>query len=145
MIANAAPRKPTKKGATDRLIEHRWTPRLAREGWTPICDFFLVNYHRLKVSHTEAMVVIHLMSFKWDTAQPYPALKTIAKRMGITVPSVRTHLRNLENKGLLHRNFRTGTTTRFDLQPLFNALERLMTQDKETKTETADDDQLHVA
>ena len=123
--AQSAPR------GVPRQIAVRWTPRLASAGWTPICDYFLRNYHRLKISHTEAMVIIHIMSFKWDSDAPFPALKTIAKRMGITAPSVRTHLRNLEGKRLLRRQMSIGTTNRFHLQPLFERLEELMDADEQ--------------
>ncbi|NQT13529.1 MAG: helix-turn-helix domain-containing protein [Planctomycetes bacterium] len=121
--------------AIQRQIAVRWTHRLANAGWTPVCDYFLRNYHRLKISHTEAMVIIHLMSFKWDSGAPFPALKTIAKRMGITAPSVRTHLRSLETHGLLRRELQIGTTNRFHLQPLFDRLEELMDSDEESEAE----------
>jgi Helix-turn-helix domain len=113
-----------------RQVASRWTPRIASAGWTPVSDVFLRNYHRLRITHGEAMVVIHIFSFKWDASAPFPALKTIARRMGISAPSVRTHLRSLERKGFLTRQIRTGTTNRFHLQGLFLALESLMERDE---------------
>jgi hypothetical protein len=133
--------KKTKPGpdgqVAQRQIAQRWTPRLAAAGWTPVADCFLRNYHRLRISHTEAMVIIHIMSFKWDADAPFPALKTIARRMGITAPSVRTHLRNLEKHRLLARDFRIGTTNRFHLGPLFDRLEQLMDSDDRATEEAA--------
>lgn len=126
--------KKAEKPEVPRQVADRWTPVIAQKGWTPVSDYFLRNYHRLRVSHTEAMVLIHLISFKWDAAAPFPALKTIGKRMGITIASVRTHLRNLEGKKLLHREMRVGMTNLFDLQGLFTALERLMIEDVEAKS-----------
>lgn len=122
-----APTPATK--AVQREIGHRWTPRLAKAGWTPICDYFLKNLRRLNVSPTEAMVIIQLMSFKWDEKAPFPALKTIANRLGITSTSVRSHIRKLEKRKLLTRSFTTGTTNRFFLEPLFLKLEALMDED----------------
>jgi hypothetical protein len=115
--------------APDRQVANRWTPRLAQVGWTPISNYFLENYHRLKLTHTEAMVVVHLLQFKWDDAAPFPSLGTLAKRMGVTPPSVRTHLRALEKKGCLQREMQIGSTNRFHLQGLFLKLETLMTRD----------------
>ncbi len=77
------------------------------------------------------MVIIHLLSFKWDVNAPFPALKTIATRMGIATPSVRTHLRNLEKKDLLYREMQIGTTNRFHLQKLFLKLEELLLKDQQ--------------
>jgi len=81
------------------------------------------------------MVIIHIMSFKWDADAPFPALKTIGKRMGITAPSVRTHLRNLEKHGFLAREFHIGTTNRFHLKPLFERLELMMDEDEKAAAE----------
>ncbi|AMV19683.1 helix-turn-helix domain-containing protein [Planctomyces sp. SH-PL14] len=117
-----------------RQVANRWTPRLG-VSFTPVSDFFLNNYHRLEMSHTEAMVVIHLVSFKWDDNAPFPALKTIGRRMGITSTSVRSHVRRLEEKGLLAREMQVGTTNRFHLQPLFARLEQLLALDEQREAE----------
>ena len=77
------------------------------------------------------MVIIHLVSFKWDRNAPFPSLRTVAKRMGITPPSVRTHLRSLEAKQILFREMQVGQTNRFHLDGLFKALEELMAKDEE--------------
>lgn len=120
------------KDAVSRQVADRWTPRLADAGWTPISDVFLANYHRLKISHSEAMVIIHLMSFKWDQSAPFPSVGTIARRMGISPPAVRSHFRSLGKKGLLTRE-KTGSTNRFHLNALFQALEVLLDRDEEAR------------
>lgn len=115
--------------AVQREIGKRWTPRLAKVGWTPVSDYFLKNCGRLGISPTEAMVIIHLMSFKWDASAPFPGLKTVAVRMGITPTSVRTHIRNLEKRSFLARRYIIGTTNRFALEPLFEKLEQMLDDD----------------
>jgi DNA-binding transcriptional regulator YhcF (GntR family) len=112
-----------------RHVSQRWTPTIAQAGWTPVSDYFLANYHRLKLSHIEAMVIIHLMQFKWDYSDPYPSLQKIAKRMGITVASVRKHMQTLEAKEMIIRHQRTGTSNRYNLNRLFQHLESLMERD----------------
>lgn len=111
--------------STDRKVSTRWTERLAAAGWTPVCDAFLEGYHRLNpvISNPEAMLIIHLMRHKWDSKMPFPGSKLLAKRMGISATAVRGHARSLERKGYLKRIKRTGTTNKFDLSPLFRALE----------------------
>jgi len=115
---------------SQRQVANRWTPALAALGWTPISDCFLANYHRLKITPLEAMVIVHLMAFKWDDAAPFPALRTVAKRMGVTPTSVRTHLRRLGQKNFVVREMTFGGTNRFHLQPLFRALEDLAARDQ---------------
>ncbi len=113
-----------------RDIAKRWTPTLVKDGWTPISDFFLRNYARLQppLTSLEAMLVVHLMTYKWDEAAPFPAFKTLAKRMGVSVTAVRARARHLEGKKYLRRIKRVGGTNRFDLRPLFAALEKLQAQ-----------------
>lgn len=122
-------RKQQSADPGQRHVSQRWTAAIAAKGWTPVADFFLANYHRLKISHTEAMVIIHLMQFKWDHQDPYPSLQTIAERMGITVASVRKHMQTLESKELILRQQRTGTSNRYKLNRLFQQLESLMERD----------------
>lgn len=132
MVAATSRRAPVPEArASQRMVSHRWTPRLA-QNWTPISDYFLKNYHRLRITHIEAMVVIHLMSFKWDANAPFPSLKTVARRMGVTDTAVRNHIRSLVKKGMLHRQIVKGTTNRFFLEPLFARLEQLMDEELAT-------------
>lgn len=118
---------PRKKRAAQRDVAKRWTPALARGGWTPISDFFLDNFHRLEpaMTHGEAMLVVLLMRHKWDDAPPFPGFKSISKRMGISITAARQLARRLETKGYLIREKQQGATNRFHLQPLFQALEAL--------------------
>lgn len=123
-----------------RQVKKRWTPKLVEDGWTPVSDFFLKNYHRLSppVTNSEAMLIIHLMMHKWDESAPYPAFKTLAKRMGMSVTAARGHARSLEVKKLLVREKRVAKTNRFHLEPLFEALEKLRAKDvKKQKKESA--------
>ena len=123
------------KAAAPREVAARWTPDLVKEGWTPISDFFLRNYHRLDISSTEAILIVHLMSHKWDSQHPYPGFKSLAERMGVGATQIRSHARKLQMNGLLKREFRTGTTNRFDLTPLFRRLEALRVADRAAKEE----------
>jgi hypothetical protein len=118
---------PRKKRVAQRDVAKRWTPALARGGWTPISDFFLDNFHRLEPSmtHGEAMLVVLLMRHKWDDAPPFPGFKSISRRMGISITAARQLARRLETKGYLIREKQKGATNRFHLQPLFQALEAL--------------------
>ncbi|MBX9677306.1 MAG: helix-turn-helix domain-containing protein [Gemmataceae bacterium] len=120
--------RPQPQRAVQRDVAARWTPMLSKKGWTPICDYFLDSYTRLapKITNLEALLIIHLMRYKWDAEAPFPGFRALSKRMGITATSARNHARSLEKKGYLKREKRVGTTNKFDLTPLFAALERLL-------------------
>lgn len=112
--------------AKTRTPADRWTKALVKNGWTPVSDEFLRLYGDLypSISNGEAMFIIQLLSFKWDEKMPRPGFKTIAKRMGISDTQARTYARNLEKNAYLGRVSRVGQTNRFDLTPLFKALEK---------------------
>ena len=122
-------------GVAQREVSDRWTPALVQGGWTPVADYFLDSYTRLdpQLSTSEAMLIIHLMRHKWDRDMPFPGFKTLARRMGVSATAVRNHARSLEQKGYLRRHVQIGTTNRFDLEPLFAALEKLLAQESSRK------------
>ena len=117
----------TDKTVLEKSIADRWTKSLAKDGFVPVVNYFLDHYHELKpydLTHGEAMFVIHLMRYKWDKASPYPAFKTLAERMGVSDKQTRRYAQKLETKNLLRREFQKGSPNKFDLSPLFRALEK---------------------
>ena len=110
-----------------RGVAKRWTPELAKGGFTPIVNFFLEHYSEMapEVTSVEAMFVIQLMVFKWTAQCPNPGFKTISQRMGMSSVAARNHARKLEAKGYLRRIMHVGETNEFDLTPLFRELEKL--------------------
>lgn len=117
-----APKK--EKAKVERNVSARWTPILA-QSWTPISDIFLNQYAKLDLKPQEAMFIIHLMQYKWDASAPYPAASTLAKKMGISIAAVRNYGRALQKKKVLIRVIRSGVSSRYNLKPLFDALEKL--------------------
>ncbi len=127
-------------GNTERSPASRWSKALVKGGFTPVSNFFLefANELRPEITHGEAMFVIQLMFNKWDEKMPYPAFKSIAKRMGIGDGQARKLAVALETKGYLIRKLRKNNTNKFDLRPLFRALEKLRAiKIKERATEAA--------
>ena len=116
-------------------VEMRWTPRLAKQ-FCPVSSYFLANYARLKphpnargLTSSEAMFIIQLMDFKWDERMPYPTMNTLAERLGVGRRSARKTASNLVEQGYLNRVEMPYGPNRYDLEPLFKALESLMDED----------------
>jgi hypothetical protein len=120
-----------------RSFAARWKHQeLFTKGFVPVPIQFLEHYARLKpfcLTPGEAMFVLHLMQFKWDDAAPFPGYKRIAAQMGISHKMARTHAKSLETKKLLIREMRVSQTNRFDLTPLFDALQMAAAGTVETK------------
>ena len=86
------------------------------------------------VTPTEMVFILQIMGFKWDEEDPYPSYKRIAEQMGISEPYARKIARNLEEKNLLIRQKREGTTNKFDLAPLFEKLSEIGSEIEEERT-----------
>jgi hypothetical protein len=94
-------------------------------GFLVVPHKFLRQYARLRpapLTSGEALFVLHLMSFKWNEAAPFPTYKRIAGYMGVSDKMARRYAQSLQRKGYLRRQFRTRATNAFDLTDLFNAL-----------------------
>lgn len=117
------PKRKTKR--SDLRIAERWTERLAATGFTPIVSAFLQNYATLNppITVPEAMLIIHLVSYKWSAKAPHPAVKTIAALMGCSERYIRKLLQGLETAKYITRIERKGASNEFDLSGLFQALE----------------------
>lgn len=119
---------------SEHAYHKRWKhPELFDKGYIPLPALFLRYYANLKphsLTTGEAMFVIHLMEFKWDSNEPFPSYKTIAKRMGVSDKLARRHAQSLEIKKFLVRKQRIGDTNLFDLTPLFDAIVRAVEKDK---------------
>lgn len=135
------------KTSKSREVSARWTPSLTKGGWTPVSDFYLEHYAKLDpgMTNAEAMLVIHLIRHKWDAEMPFPGFTSLAARMGISPTAARAHARSLEKKGYLVRQMRVGTTNKFDLRPLFAALEKLQAYELGKKEGKAERNTRHLA
>ena len=118
-------RKPKKATKVSHAVAVRWTPYLASKGWTPIVHPLLEHALSLKPPLTiaETLLVINLMAHKWDDAEPFPAVSTLATRLGCGDRNVRKMLERLENVGYVRRTARVGQSNLYDLSGLFAALE----------------------
>ena len=123
----------------DRRVEARWSPTLAKGGWSPVPSFFLKNYHRLKpegmpdargLNSTEAMLILQICDFKWTTEAPFPKVSTLAKHLGIKERQVRQSLKNLEELKLVRREPKyTGGPNQYFFEGLLERLHRMMQDD----------------
>lgn len=122
-------------------VDKRWGDTLAKP-FTPVSLFFLKNYSKLNalpnargLTPTEAMLIVHLMSYKWDDRDPYPTVPMLAKLMGIAPRTVRNHLKTLEDHRLITRKRSPyGGSNRYDMSGLIRALEELQAKEEETSS-----------
>ena len=111
-------------------IEERWSPAVASKGFSAVPTVFLNSYAQLGITPTEAMLIIHLMSYKWDNRRPFPSVAKLCAKLGLSDGQVRSILRRLEKeKKFVTRIHRIGRSNEFDFTPLIHALEQLQEQE----------------
>ena len=122
-------------------MAERLTPRLA-EKFCAVPSYFLANYSRIKphegaagLTSTEALLIIHLLDFKWTKDAPFPSVGNLAARLGISDRAVRDAMKRLEGLGLIKREARTHasggrSSNKFHLDGLFKRLEKMLDDDE---------------
>jgi hypothetical protein len=111
----------------NRSAIERWGQNkdMFNEGFIVVPNRFFQRYatlHPEPLTSGEALFVLHLMTFKWEAAPPYPSYGTLAKRMGVTDKMVRRYAQRLQKKGYVMRLFRKRAPNQFDLTGFFEAL-----------------------
>lgn len=113
-------------------VDKRWGSKLVQNGWVPIANDYIRKIHLLVDKNkkcpnpTQMMLIIVIISYKWDEKMPFPSLDTLAKQLGLKERAVRTSLKNLEERGLIRIVKKTGSRkNRYDVSPLIEKLENL--------------------
>ncbi len=98
------------------------------EGFTSVPNILLRYRSNLEIKPQHLVLVIDIMSFKWDSENPFPSYSTLAQRAGIAERSIKRIVQDLEEMNLLIRTQRfdeesgAQITTIFDFRPLVQKL-----------------------
>lgn len=112
------------------------------EGFTSVPNILLKYRHNIGIKAQHLTLVIDIMSFKWDTDNPFPSYSTLAKRAGVAERTIKRVTQDLEELDLLIRTPRfdnkTGAqiTTIFDFRPLVEKLTEEVEKSKANKNFT---------
>ena len=98
------------------------------EGFTSVPNILLRYRSKIGLKPKHIMLIIDIMSYKWDAGYPFPSYSTLSQRSGVEERSVKRITQDLEELGLLIKTPRfdneTGAqvTTVFDFRPLVKKL-----------------------
>ncbi len=107
------------------------------EGFTSVPNILLRYRSKIGLKPKHIMLIIDIMSYKWDAGYPFPSYSTLSQRSGVEERSVKRITQDLEELGLLIKtprfNSETGAqvTTVFDFRPLIKKLIEEMNRDDE--------------
>ena len=106
------------------------------EGFTSVPNILLRYRSKIGLKPKHIMLIIDIMSYKWDAGYPFPSYATLSQRSGVEERSVKRITQDLEELGLLVKTPRfdsdTGAqvTTVFDFRPLVKKLIEEMNRDR---------------
>jgi len=107
------------------------------EGFTSVPNILLRYRSQIGLKPKHIMLIIDIMSFKWDKDSPFPSYSTLSLRAGVEERSIKRITQDLEELDLLVKTPRfdedTGAqvTTVFDFRPLVQKLIAEMNKDQE--------------
>ena len=106
------------------------------EGFTSVPNILLRYRSQIGLKPKHIMLIIDIMSFKWDKGSPFPSYSTLSHRAGVEERSIKRITQDLEELKLLVKTPRfdeeTGAqvTTVFDFRPLVQKLIEEMNKDQ---------------
>ncbi|MFO0943055.1 MAG: hypothetical protein U0930_20145 [Pirellulales bacterium] len=130
----------TTESSPMRGAAKRWTLNLLEKGggFTPVANHFIYKYASLDppLSPTDAMIIIHMMSRKWDLRPVAVSSELLALELGISSGQVRQRLRDLETKKHVLKSMTGPSKVKlYDFTPLLVKLEALLRTDNQTTPE----------
>jgi len=104
-------------------------------GFVAVPRAFLQNYKKLGLTHSDAMLVIEIMSYCWcDGSEhlPFPQIANLAENLGLHERNIRNGLNKLRNAGLL-KTTRRMHNLEYDFSGLFSKLAEIVDNSKKAK------------
>src|SRR5215207_7974183 len=81
-------------------LEVRFGDEILQAGFTSVPNLLLRYQAELDITAAELNFILQVWSHWWDDKDPYPALGTIAQRMGASRRQVRRYSESLRDKQL---------------------------------------------
>lgn len=100
----------------------QWSSVIAAKGYVSLPNCLVFCQHNLGIDNGEFKTLAYLIACNFSKDKPWPSVNTIAGGSGSRPGTVRNHLRSLEGKGIIRRIYRTGSTSKYDLNPLIHRL-----------------------
>ena len=103
----------------DTTWQAKWGKMALSKGVTVIPTAFLLHASRAGLNPAQQILIVHLVSYWWAASKdPFPSLKELKRRTGMTEKTISKHLKGLEDKMWLTRKRRYNNSYRYDLDRL---------------------------
>ncbi|MGH2460220.1 MAG: helix-turn-helix domain-containing protein [Chloroflexota bacterium] len=125
--------------------------RLIRTAGIATIPFALYYYQgELELSPQELWLIGYVLAHRWTSDLPFPAVRELARRSGVTTKTIEKHKKSLEARGFLEVVRRTradggNTSIGWDFSTLFDRISELLRRDREVwarrNTQLLEDDE----
>jgi hypothetical protein len=103
----------------DTTWQAKWGDKALSKGVTVIPTAFLQHAARAGLKPAQQILLIHLASYWWKASRdPFPSLKELRNRTGMSEKTISGHLKVLEEKMWIGRRRRYNNSYRYDLDRL---------------------------
>ena len=111
--------------------------RLIRTAGIATIPFALYYYQgELELTPQELWLIGYVLAHRWTSELPFPAVRELARRSGVTTKTIEKHKKSLESRGFLEVVRRTradggNTSIGWDFSALFDRITELLRRDRD--------------
>lgn len=139
------------KESSATRLETRLGAHAVKAGYTAVPDVLIRSHKQLKISRTDLLVTLVLMTY-WRSVDdmPWPSKDTIATALDMDPETVRRSVKKMEGLGYIKRVMRKtaqkdNMTNKYDLSGLARAVNKLAKEQLELKAARAAEDKATIS
>src|SRR5947207_1109052 len=87
---------PQTASNSETSLEARWGDIILDAGHTAIPNLLIELYTELGITNQEMMFIIHIFNYRWTKKNPFPAIATIARKMGVDDRTIQRYIKRLK-------------------------------------------------
>lgn len=104
-------------------LEQKWSEQIIGHGFTAVPNLLIEYRQYLGLTTTDFYVLMAIEKYRWDNIQkPWPSLSALAELTNLSTKTIGRSTKRLEDRGLIKKIHRAGTSNLYDLEPLVEEL-----------------------
>lgn len=146
----STPEPKSKRPASEKLLEAKWSKPLVAAGWTALPDVIFKYQKALQLKPLDVLIILHLASHWWKPHEnPWPAKGTIADALNVAPRTVQRAIERMEKLKYIKRIYRKAAvgdnlTNEYDLRGLINIATTYAEEELAKKAKRAAEDKSKV-
>jgi|GEM_PF-1757931 len=101
----------------------KWPQKIELSGFTMVPNILIAHQADLGITSSEFAIIVGLLMHGWTKGSSRPSVGTLSRYNGQADKTIRAHLLEIENKGLIKRHFQDGAPSVYDFDPMTFRLE----------------------